>query len=71
MVLLTSEIERLNLLNLSYSEQIDMLKQKNLKLEQTLQEYMHLSDKNQILNNEIDRLQRIIDELAHELEIYK
>jgi SMC interacting uncharacterized protein involved in chromosome segregation len=70
-VLLASENERLNLLNLSFSEQIEMLKQKNLKLEQALQEQMHLNDKNGILNNEINRLQHIINELSHELEIYK
>ncbi|CAD8121517.1 unnamed protein product [Paramecium sonneborni] len=69
LAMLTSEIERLNLLNLSYSEQIELLKTKLIK--QDSQDLLLLKEKNLYLNQEIERLQNIVEDLTKELEIYR
>ncbi|CAD8110559.1 unnamed protein product [Paramecium primaurelia] len=69
LAMLTSEIERLNLLNLSYSEQIEMLKTKLIK--QDSSDLLLLREKNLYLNQEIERLQNLVEDLNKELEIYR
>lgn len=69
--MLTGEIERLNLLNLSYSEQIETLKIRCNKYEHSSQDSVILREKNSRLSEEIERLQGIIEDLTRELELFR
>ena len=69
--MLTSEIERLNIVLKQSLESVNEYKHKISRLELELQDSNFHGRKSSILNQEIERLQAIIDDLNRELEIYR